>query len=183
MKAILRQVISATQAKKLLHRFVLEYGPAVEGDEAVSYGFPSLEEIAALSPERLIACGLGYKARVIPRVARDLLDTHLEEQIQGLPAEMAVEQLERLKGVGRWTARVTICDLMGNWSVYPFEDLAVRRWAARLWPGADWPREEKAFLHAWQDVNGPYTGVVTCYLLAHANTVSHPVQRDLSVTR
>jgi DNA-3-methyladenine glycosylase II len=183
LKAILRQVISATQAKKLLHRFVLEFGPAVEREGTRPSGFPSLEEIAALSPERLVACGLGYKARVLPRVAQDLLDAHLEEQIWELPAAVAIERLERLKGVEPWTAHVTICDLRGDWSVYPYEDLAVRRWASRLWPGGDWPREEHAFLSAWQEVNGPSTGIVTCYLLALAQCAPAQTRQEKSPTR
>lgn len=166
LKAITRQVISAGQAKKLLHRFVVEYGPSMEYDETTSYGFPSLERLVHLSQESLVSCGFGYKARIMLRVARDLLDTHLEEKIQGIPAEDAVALLQQLNGVGRWTARVAICDLIGDWTVYPFEDLAVRTWAPRLWPSYPWPREEKAFLQAWQDINGQHTGIVTCYLLA-----------------
>ncbi len=182
IKAILRQVIAATQAKKLLHRFVLEFGPAVEREGRRSSGFPSLEEIAALSPERLVACGLGYKARVLPRVAHDLLDAHLEEQIWELPVAEAIERLEGLKGVGPWTAHVTICDVRGDWSVYPCEDLAVRRWASRLWPAGAWPREEHAFRSAWQEANGPFTGIVTCYLLALATTLSQGMGQEEAPT-
>ena len=178
IKAILRQVISATQAKKLLHRFILEYGPSAVDETTSSYGFPSLESIAALPPADLVACGFGYKANILPRIARDLLDTHLEEKIQHLPSETAIEVLQQLKGVGRWTARVAICNLTGDWSVYPFEDLAVRTWAARLWPGIPWPREEKAFLQSWQETNGPSTGIVTCDLLAQANLVSQEQQLE-----
>lgn len=147
-------------------------------DGITSYGFPSLETIAQLSQESLVACGFGYKARMLPRIAKEIIEMRLEERIQGMPVEMAVELLQHLKGVGRWTARVAMCDLTGEWAIYPFEDLAVRTWASRLWPEYAWPREEGAFLQTWQDINGPSTGIVTCYLLAQATLTSQERLRE-----
>ena len=169
IKAVIRQVISALQAKKLLHRFIAQYGPTLQYDGTTVYGFPSVERMMDLSPDDLIARGLGYKARIIPRIARDLLENQWEEKLQQIPTEMAVELLQQVKGIGRWTARVAICDLTGDWSVYPCEDLAVRTWASRLWPDVAWPRKDTDFFDAWQTMHGHHTGLVTFYVLAQAS--------------
>lgn len=168
IKAVIRQVISASHARRLLHRFLTVWGPSLFDGETHSYGFPSLKQIAQLSSESLQAEGLGYKSRLLPRIASDLLEQHIEQQMTHLSHEALVERLQQVKGIGRWTARVAVCDVTGDWSVYPFEDLAVRTWAARLWPEYAWPKNEKDFLSAWKEVNGIYAGVVTFYLLAQA---------------
>jgi DNA-3-methyladenine glycosylase II len=166
MKAVIRQVISALHAKKLLHRFVMRHGPSLEYEGTRYYGFPSLKAIASLSPEVLQADGLGYKSRLLPRIALDLLERQVEEQFPSLSPEAAVEALQQVKGIGRWTARVAVCDVTADWSVYPFEDLAVRSWAVRLWPEYAWPKNEQNFFVAWKEINGSSAGIVTFYLLA-----------------
>lgn len=125
-----------------------------------------------MSPDASHACGLGYKAPRIPHIAQDLLD-----KLGSLSSEEAVALLQTVKGIGRWTAGVAICDVRGDWSIYPFEDLAVRTWAARLWPGFHWPQDERAKMLAWQAIHGAYIGHITCYLLAHAGRSS---QSELS---
>lgn len=171
IKAVIRQVISAPHAKKLIHQFVARYGPTLHYEGSIYSDFPSLEAMAQMSPDDLRACGSGYKAPLIPRIAQDLLNKQVEKQLDHCSSEEAIALLQTAKGIGRWTACVAICDLWGDWSVYPFEDLAVRTWAARLWSGVSWPRDERAFLHAWQEMHGAYTGPITFYLLAQAGLV------------
>jgi hypothetical protein len=84
MKAVIRQVISASHARKLLHRFVAAHGPSLEHEGMYYYGFPSLKTIASLSPESLQTHGFGYKSRLLPRIAQDLLEQQVEEQLPSL---------------------------------------------------------------------------------------------------
>lgn len=168
IKAVIRQVIAASHARKLIQTLVTHAGSRRERDGDTTYGFPSLEVIAHLAPDDLRLWGFGYKAKLLPRIAHDLLEQQAEEQMGSLSPEEAILFLQRVKGIGRWTAHVAVCDVTGDWSVYPFEDLAVRTWARKLWPERVWPQEEGAFLVTWQEVNGLYTGLITCYLLAQA---------------
>lgn len=168
IKAVIRQVISAQHARRLTYRFVELYGPTCSYEGSIYTDFPSLEAVARMSPDDLRACGLGYKAPLLPRIAHDLLQMQIEERLDHISSTEAIALLQSVKGIGRWTACVAMCDLRGDWSVYPFEDLAVRTWAARLWPGISWPREERAFVLAWHEMQGAYVGHITCYLLAQA---------------
>jgi DNA-3-methyladenine glycosylase II len=168
IKAVIRQVIAASHARKLIWTLVTHVGSRRESDGGTIYGFPSLEVVAHLAPDDLRSWGFGYKATLLPRIAHDLLEQQAEEQMCLLSPEEAILFLQQVKGIGRWTAHVAVCDVTGDWSMYPFEDLAVRTWARKLWPERVWPQEERAFLDVWQEVNGPHTGLITCYLLAQA---------------
>jgi len=165
IKAVIRQVISASQARKLLHRFITRFGTSCSYDGTTCYSFPSLHTIIQLPLDDLVSCGLGFKAKVIQQVARSLLENNLEEQVRNVPTDVAITMLQRLKGIGHWTAHVTLCDVTSNWSLYPFDDLAVRRWAMQLWPEGNWPTRQLDFLRVWQEMNGAYTGNITFYFL------------------
>lgn len=166
IKAILRQVITASHARKLLNRFIVQFGQRQTHNGTAFYGFPSLYVIANLSVNELTSYGFGFKAKVIPNVARTILEAHLEERVDQVPSDAALTLLLDLKGVGNWSARVALCDLMGDWFLYPFEDLAVKTWATRLWPEGNWPMQASDFCQAWQERNGHYTSIITFYLLS-----------------
>ncbi len=170
IKAIIRQVITANHAKKLLDFFIRRYGEQRTYQGAIFYDFPSLETIAALPLEDLQACGLGFKAKVVRNTAMSILEQGLEEKVRRVPREEALCFLQSIKGIGRWSAHVTICDLFGAWQFYPFEDLAVRTWARKLWPQESWPTDERTFSAKWQALHGTNVGVITFYLLSYALT-------------
>lgn len=77
--------------------------------------FPSIETIANLSEQELRSKGFGYRARVIPRVARALLQkpNGWLESLRGVPYATAHEDLCELEGVGPKIADC-VC-LFGLW--------------------------------------------------------------------
>lgn len=174
IKAIIRQVITANHARKLIDTFIRRYGEHHTYQGTTYYHFPSLETIAALALEDLKACGLGFKAKVVQETAVRILEQGLEDSVRRVPHEEALCILQSIKGVGRWSARVALCDLFGWWQGYPFEDLAVRTWARKLWPEVPWPTDEHTFSATWQALHGTAVGMITCYLLSYALTQSSP---------
>lgn len=168
IKAIIRQVISAEQARKVLHRFVTTFGASFEVEGVRSYDFPPLEKIVQLPISELIACGLGFKAKVVQHVSRVLLEEELEQRILTLPVAEAITLLQSIKGVGEWTSHITALDFMQDLSMYPYNDLAVRKWARVFWPEVTWPDQPAAFATTWEQANSEYVSVITCYLLSLA---------------
>ena len=166
IKGIIRQVISATQARKVLHQFVTRLGASYQRENLTFYNFPSLESIIQLPLEELSACGLGFKAKIVQYVAHRLLEENIEDQVRQCSSSDAILLLQRLKWIGNWTARIAVCDLLHDYSQYPFSDLAVRKWAKSLWQEGNWPDDESAFGHAWKQINGEHTDLITFYLLA-----------------
>jgi DNA-3-methyladenine glycosylase II len=177
IKAIIRQVITANHAKKLTDAFIRRYGERQVHAGKTYYDFPSLETISRISLEDLQTEGLGFKAKVVQSVALHLLENDVEAMIAQMAPEQARERLMLIKGIGRWTAHVALCDLHADWSFYPFEDLAVRTWARKLWSGVQWPQDEQQFAARWQQINGDHIGVITFYLLSCAAT-EHLSQRS-----
>lgn len=172
IKAIIRQVITANHARKLLDAFIRRYGEQHTYQGTTYYHFPSLETIATLPIDDLKACGLGFKAKVVRDTAGSILEQGLEDNVRQVSHEEALCILQSIKGIGRWSARVALCDLFGWWQGYPFEDLAVRTWARKLWPEEPWPTYEHAFSAKWQALHGAEVGLITCYLLSYALTQS-----------
>lgn len=174
IKAIIRQVITVGHAKKLTDTFIKRYGERQVYDSRTYYDFPPLEAIAKISLEELQAEGLGFKARVVQRAALSILENDLEVKVANMTPEEVLDKLTSIKGIGRWTAHVTLCDLFADWSHYPFEDLAVRTWARKLWSDMPWPQDERHFATLWRHINGTHVGIVTFYLLSCAATQQTP---------
>jgi 3-methyladenine DNA glycosylase/8-oxoguanine DNA glycosylase len=168
-KSIIRQVITAKQAKQIIHRFVTEFGKCYEYEGVICYCFPSASDVAEISLERLISCGLGFKAKRLKTIAKKILDDGLE--ISSSVTDN-LNTLKELKGIGEWTARSSLCDFIGDWSIYPVDDLAVRTWAYRMWPEYPWPRDAEEFQHEWENVNGQYVSQITFYLLTVASLLA-----------
>lgn len=172
IKAIIRQVIKAEHAKKLIHRFITSFGESYNYDGVICYTFPTIEKILELSLDDLVSCGLGFKAALIKNVAKKIEKDNLKQKINVVSTETALEILQEIKGIGHWTAHVTLCDLKGDWSLYPFDDLAVRTWASNLWSGYNWPQNPQVFRQEWERLNGSYVGQITFFLLALATMPS-----------
>lgn len=165
-KSIIRQVITAKQAKKTIHRFITEFGKCYEYEGIKCYCFPSASDIVDISTERLISCGLGFKAQRIKNIAEGILNDGL--QISSSVVDN-LNTLKELKGIGDWTARSSLCDFTGDWSIYPVDDLAVRTWAYKMWAEHQWSRDPEEFQHEWKKVNGDYVSQITFYLLTVAS--------------
>jgi DNA-3-methyladenine glycosylase II len=183
VKAIARQVISAAQARILARRFVESFAdPYLLGD-AVVYRFPCAHEIAAIAPQSLREIGFGFKANVVIEAMARLAHSDLLFRQASLSSEALLEELQQLPGIGPWTARVAVCDVRADWSVYPFDDLAVRKWAAELWPGG-WPKPPRAFADSWRRINGEYVPQITFYLLTGGPVLHRATKgEDTNVSR
>jgi DNA-3-methyladenine glycosylase II len=177
VKAIIRQVISAGHAKTLIHRFITRFGECYEYEGFLCYRFPTPERIIASPLEDLISCGLGFKAKLIKSVIEKLEEDGLRGMLGNASINTTLEHLQGIKGIGQWTAHITVSDITGDWSLYPFDDLAVRTWASKLWPNQGWPQSPKDFRKEWESINGIYVGQVTFYLLALAALLSEKERR------
>jgi DNA-3-methyladenine glycosylase II len=93
--------------------------------------------------EALRACGLsrqkqGYARSLCELVASGELD------LSNLPAddEEAIEQLTRIKGIGRWSAEIYLLFAEGREDIWPAGDLAVQAGLAKILALAERPSEK-----------------------------------------
>lgn len=167
-KAVIRQVVRADHAKRVLHKFVARFGDQVSGDPSMKL-FPTPVEIMQTHISELREVGLGFKSQIMHHVAAAFLTRPLEEHVIAAANGDAIELLSTIDGIGDWSARIALCDFRGDWSVYPFGDLAIRTWAPRLCPKQTWPSLPHEFEAAWRETYRENAGLMACWLLATAN--------------
>ncbi|MEX2570688.1 MAG: DNA-3-methyladenine glycosylase 2 family protein [Gemmatimonadota bacterium] len=93
-----------------------------------SNGFPGPDVILAAADEDLRGCGL---SRAKAGYVRDLAHRYLAGEIdpstlRGLPDEEVIQDLVRVRGVGRWTAEMVLIFCLGRPDVLAVDDLGIR---------------------------------------------------------
>lgn len=159
--AIIRQVIRAGQARKLYRAFCRRHGEPVDGH---CWLFPTPEVVLHLPDEEFTRLGMAFKRRPLQAAAEAYLSS--AERWVNLPPAVLLTEVQRVPRIGPWTAGAAAADLTNDFSLYPFADLAVRTWAARLVPDLQWPDTEEEFAAAWHALAGPQLSTWTLLTLA-----------------
>lgn len=158
--AIIRQVIRAGQARRMHQGF-----RAAAGDLAgATRLMPTPERVVSMTAEEFAALGMAFKRRPLQAAAAAYLDHHTEWA--QLPPDVLVKALQAVPRIGPWTAGAAVADHTGDYSLYPYADLAVRTWAATADPHTAWPADEPGFAATWQEMAGPHLSTLTALTLA-----------------
>jgi DNA-3-methyladenine glycosylase II len=163
--AILRQVIRASQSKRLYRAFCAAHGVPVQlpGGECLRL-FPSWESVLMLTDEDFAVLGLSFKRRPLRAAARAFAEHGA--RWRELPAVALVQELQLVPGIGAWTAGAAVADWSNDWRLYPYSDLAVRTWARRAAPRYPWPDDEAGFGDLWRSLAGANRSALTVLTLA-----------------
>ena len=133
--AILGQQI-ATNVARIVRTLLIEtYGLRQTFDGADYYAFPRAETLATASVEDLRQLKLSYrKAEYLQGVARAARDgTGGLDCLNEKSDEEVVQQVTKLKGVGKWTAQWVLVRALGRPDALPLGDLALRRIVSSLY--------------------------------------------------
>jgi DNA-3-methyladenine glycosylase II len=164
--AILRQVIRASQSKRLYRAFCAAHGEGVElrsGGECFRL-FPSWDRVLTLTDEDFASLGLAFKRRPLRAAARAFGEHGA--RWRELAADVLVHELQHVPGIGAWTAGVAVADWSNDWRLYPYSDLAVRTWARRAASRYPWPGDEVRFGELWRWLAGGNLSALTVLTLA-----------------
>jgi 3-methyladenine DNA glycosylase/8-oxoguanine DNA glycosylase len=127
-------------------------------------GRPGPEEILAAPEEALRGCGLSRAKTVYVRdLAARWRDGSLDPaRIPELDDEAVVEELTRVKGIGRWTAEMILIFTLGRPDVLPVDDVGLQIAAQQAYGLPERPgRAELARLgEAWR----PFRTAASLYL-------------------
>jgi DNA-3-methyladenine glycosylase II len=163
--SIIRQVIRAGQARKLYRAFCQKHGEQVTTpDGATGWLFPTPQAVLDLSDAEFAALGMAFKRPPLQAAAEAYLKQ--ADTWANLPPADLLAEVQHVRRIGPWTAGATVADLSNDFSLYPFADLAVRTWAARLVPDREWPETEGEFAVAWQKQAGSQLSLRTLLTLA-----------------
>jgi DNA-3-methyladenine glycosylase II len=154
--AILGQQLSVRAANTMKERLLESTGAFLEAGGVEVPRVPTPNEIRSLGIPGLRSTGLsGVKSRSLLALAAAAVDGTLpSDGLDSLPLGTAVERLDRLPGVGRWTAENALLRGVGRTDVFIAGDLGIRvaleeyrvlrrsaseekarAWAERYYPG------------------------------------------------
>ncbi len=126
--AIIFQQISLKAAFSIIRRFVMGLGEAVEVCGRTLYAFPKPEDISRAGLERLRSLGLSRnKASYVLDLAEAIIEGFDPGDLHDKPIDVALSELVKLRGIGRWTAELFMATALKRWEVVPADDLGIRR--------------------------------------------------------
>jgi DNA-3-methyladenine glycosylase II len=159
------QQMSLTVGIILLSRLARRCGASLKIDGKTVYAFPRPRDLAHRDPESVRRLGFSrQKARAIIEAARTIVDGTIDlEILVEFSDEAALAELQKLRGVGRWTAEYILLRGLGRWHIFPGDDVGARNNLSR-WLGltgiVDYERVSRA-LSRWK----PYGGLIYFHLL------------------
>jgi DNA-3-methyladenine glycosylase II len=121
--AITHQQLHGRAAKTILARFVALF-PAP---------FPEPRAVVEAEFDALLSCGLSRaKANAIRDLAAKVLDGTVptRKAARAMSNEKLIEQITKVKGIGRWTVEIFLIFNLGRPDILPVQDFGVRKgWA------------------------------------------------------
>jgi DNA-3-methyladenine glycosylase II len=134
--SIVEQQISLKVANSLEARIIKKFGDALDLDGDVYYVYPTPQSLATVSIEDLRGCGLSFrKAEYIKGAAMLIAEGKLD--LEGFRSyersEQIIEELDEIRGIGVWTAELTMLRGMQRLEALPADDLGLRRVIARYY--------------------------------------------------
>ncbi|WP_280883333.1 hypothetical protein [Streptomyces pseudovenezuelae] len=146
--AVLRQGVHPDRAVRLYHTWCAAYGINVEGPFGPVYLAPDHSAVLGMPRSSFAVAGVQFHYNALTSAASLYQQHHLE--MQRLDAAALADALMSLPHLEPWTARVAAADFTGDFSIYPYDDLAVRSRAADIAPDYSWPaRKDDAFGALW----------------------------------
>lgn len=166
VRAVLGQQVTVRAATTLAGRFAHAFGAAIDTPhEGLDRLFPAPRTIAALAPDAIAALGIiGARARAIHGLATALADGTLRLEPE---ADVAgtVEALQRMPGIGPWTAHYIAMRALAWPDAFPHPDVAVlkalgtRQARQALRAAEAWrPFRAYAVLHLWSTLESKGAG-------------------------
>ena len=112
--------------------------------------------------DTLRACGLSRQKQSYARSLCELVDAGALD-FDNLPAddEEAIEELTKIKGIGRWSAEIYLLFAEGRPDIWPAGDLAVQKAVGRIMGHDEMPKEKvvREVAEAWR----PHRGAVAIF--------------------
>lgn len=128
--SVIEQQISLNVAHVLETRLIKTFGEAVGLKEGVFYAYPTPQKLASATLSQLRKCGLSErKAEYLSEISKMVEDGDLN--LEGFKlydnAQDIISELDGVRGIGVWTAELTVARSMHKYEVIPADDLGLRR--------------------------------------------------------
>ena len=164
--SIVEQQISLKVANSLERKLIKKFGDALNLDGEVYHAYPSAQALSSASVAELRSVGLSQrKAEYIKNASTLIAEGKLDlETLKTLEkAEDIIAELDKLKGVGVWTAELTMLRGMQRLEALPADDLGLRRAMSHYYCGGKpiSSSEAREIAEGW----GRWKGLAAYYLI------------------
>ena len=164
VSSIIEQQISLRVAHSMESKVVKSFGDTLTLNGLVYYAFPTPERMASVTTEQLRQCGLSSKkAEYIIDVAKSIAEGNLD--LEGLKdfvdTSAVIDRLLKIRGIGIWTAEMTVLRGMHRLGEMPADDIGLRKCIAHYYSkdrslSADEARRIAKKWGKWQGLAGFY---------------------------
>ena len=105
---------------------------------------PKPNQVLLLSEEKLRNVGMSWaKTRYIRDLAYQVKNKNvLLENLHKMKDEEVIEELTKVKGIGKWTAEMFLIFTLGRENIFSFGDLGLKRAAQKLYGFKTRPKDE-----------------------------------------
>ena len=134
--SIIEQQISLTVAHSIEGNVIKTFGATLTLDGHLYYAFPTPRQLACATLEQLHTCGLSArKAEYIHDISQSIVEgeLNLERFKTHADVEKLIQELCMIRGIGVWTAELTMLRGMNKLEALPADDLGLRRHIAHYY--------------------------------------------------
>lgn len=164
VSSIIEQQISLIVAHSMERKVVKAFGEALRIDERDYYIFPTPQRLASATIEELRHCGLSEKkSEYIRGISKSIAEGKLD--LEGLreleDTHSVIDRLLSIRGIGLWTAEMTVLRGMHRLEEMPADDIGLRRCIAHYYSNdrrisADESRQIARKWGKWKGLAGFY---------------------------
>jgi DNA-3-methyladenine glycosylase II len=155
IESIIYQQLAGGAASAIYGRFIKYYKNS-----------PPLPEQILSTPDSVLRSSIGLSYKKIEYI-KDLSTSVMERKLDLIPLsemkdEEVIDELIRVRGIGRWTAEMFLIFCLGRLDILPVTDLGIKKAMQKIYslPELPKPSEMLAISQPWK----PYRSVATWYL-------------------
>jgi DNA-3-methyladenine glycosylase II len=134
--SIVEQQISLKVANSIENRIIKKFGDALDLEGAVYFTYPTPQRLASVNIEEFRQCGLSFRKGEYIKEASKLTSEgklNLEKLKNYESSEQITKELDEIRGVGVWTAELTMLRGMQRLEALPADDSGLRRVISRYY--------------------------------------------------
>ena len=128
--SIVEQQISLKVANNIENKITKKFGGTLDLEGNTYYAYPTPQNLASASTEEIRQCGLSLrKVEYIKEVSTLITQGKLDlEKLRNCEStEQIIRELDEIRGIGVWTAELTMLRGMQRLEALPADDLGLRR--------------------------------------------------------
>ncbi|MCW4031325.1 MAG: DNA-3-methyladenine glycosylase [Candidatus Bathyarchaeota archaeon] len=164
--SIVEQQISMKVATIIENKIIKKFGDILDLEGSIYYVYPTPQRLASISIKELRQCGLSFrKCEYIKGASRLVTDGKLDlEKFRSYSSsEQVIKELVEIRGVGVWTAELTMLRGMQRLEAFPADDLGLRRDISRYFRNGEVisSAEARRIAKNW----GSWKGLASYYII------------------